>query len=180
MTARRLLLAAGLLIGPATAGAQDVFPATADDRIAVAVAAFRTAIVHGQLTAHGDAAPDVLCLAAMLPTSSTASLQSRLAEPDSSVVALLRERFPAVRPISACRIEPLRGALDNTSLVVERETGKRGLVIWIEPAKRNTVGAVVARLGYYENGFSAADWVCAVRRIDDEWIVNACRMTRIS
>ena len=175
-----MLLVASVMFAPAAARSQDVFPGAPADRMAVTVATFRTAIVHGQLTAHGDAVPDVLCLAQMVAAATSAPLRDRLLDPDSAVVALLRERMPNVRPMSACRIEPRRGPRDNTSLVVEQKTGKRGLVIWAEPPERDSKGAIITHIGYYEHGLSAADWVCAVRRINDEWVVNACRMKGIS
>jgi hypothetical protein len=106
--------------------------------------------------------------------------KDRLVDPDSIVMALVRAHVPEVQPMSACRIEPLRSAADNTSLVVDRASGRRGLVIWMEPPERNSLGVVVARIGYYEHGLSAAEWTCVVRRVNDEWVVNACRMTSIS
>ena len=101
-------------------------------------------------------------------------------DPDSTVVALVRERSSNVRAMSACRIDPLRSPLDRTSLVVEEKTGRRGLLIWMETAERDKAGAVIVRIGYYEHGLSAADWICAVRRIEGEWVVNGCRMMGIS
>src|SRR4051812_42309399 len=108
MLSRRILPAAAVLLAPMAGRAQDAFPVTAADSAAVAVAAFRTAIVHGQLTAHGDAVPDVLCLARMLPVPSPGTFLDRLGEPDSAVVALLRDRVGNVRPMSACSVEPRR------------------------------------------------------------------------
>ena len=82
--------------------------------------------------------------------------------------------------MSACRVEPLGSAPRNTSLVVELETGRRGLVIWMEPPKRDSTGALTVHVGYYEHGLSAADWICAVRKAQADWIVKACRMIGIS
>ena len=146
------------------------------DSVALAVAVFRAAIVHGQLTAHGGAVPAVICLAQVGSRRPT----NQFDEPDSAVIARIRERVPVARPMSACLVEPLRSARDNTPLVVERATGRRGIIVWMQAPARNTTGALTVGIGYYEHGLSAADWICAVRRDGTEWIVNACRMTRIS
>ena len=148
----------------------------APDSVALAVAVFRTAIVQGQLTAHGGAVPEVLCLA----RAPWQRPDGKSADPDSAVVARIREKTPTARPMSACRVDPLGSAVRNTSLVVERATGRRGLVIWAAPPQADVMGAVTVLIGYYEHGLSAADWSCAVRRAHDEWIVNACTMLRIS
>ena len=147
------------------------------DSVALGVAVFRTAIVQGQLTAHGGAVPEVLCLA----RSPWHGVGPSSADPDSAVVAQIHTKTPTVRPMSACMVEPLgTNAVRNTSLVVERATGRRGLVIWAATPQRDSTGALTVRIGYYEHGLSAADWSCAVRQANDEWIVNACRMLSIS
>jgi hypothetical protein len=164
-----------LLHIPIATGAQQSGIVAPIDSTALAVAVFRTAIVQGQLTAHGRAIPEVLCLA----TASRRAGQ-RYGEPDSIVVARVREQVQMVRPISACRIDPLQGAPWNTSLVVETATGRRGLVIWVDTPQRDSTGAVTVHIGYYEHGLSGADWMCAVRAGQTDWIVNACRMISIS
>ena len=150
--------------------------AQATDSVAIAVAAFRTAIVQGQLTAHGGAVPEVLCLA----RAPWQRPSVEFTDPDSAVVARIREKTPMARPMSACRVDPLGSADRNTSLVVERATGRRGLVIWAGTPQADVMGAITVLVGYYEHGLSAADWSCAVRRVHGEWIVNACTMLRIS
>ena len=167
-------LIGSLLLAPVATGAQKSRGADSRDSVALAVAVFRTAIVHGQLTAHGGSIPEVLCLAV------AQRVGQRFGEPDSTVVARVRVQTPTVRPMSACRIDPLRGAADHSSLVVERETGRRGLVIWMDTPKPDSTGALTVHVGYYEHGLSAADWICAVRPGEADWIVNACRMISIS
>ena len=147
----------------------------ATDSVALAVAMFRAAIVQGQLTAHGGAVPEVLCLA-----RSSVQWGGNYSDPDSIVVARIQQETPTARPFSACRIDPLDSAPRNASLVVERATGRRGLVIWAGTPERNSTGALTVPLGYYEHGLSAAGWSCAVRRTQDEWFVNACVMRWIS
>lgn len=155
-------------------GLASVAHGQATDSVALAVATFRTAIVQGQLTAHGGAIPEVLCLAR------SSGGRGNYSDPDSIVVARIRVETPSARPFSACRIDPLGSAPRNTSLVVERETGRRGLVIWIDTPQRDSTGALTVAVGYYEHGLSAAGWTCAVRRTQDEWFVNACVMRWIS
>jgi hypothetical protein len=156
-------------------GFASVARAQAADSVALTVAMFRTAIVQGQLTAHGGAVPEVLCLA-----RAAAAWGGSYSDPDSIVVARIQEQTSVARPVSACRIDPLGSAPRNTSLVVERETGRRGLVIWVGTPQRDSSGTLTVAVGYYEHGLSAAGWSCAVRRTQDEWFVNACVMRWIS
>jgi hypothetical protein len=149
----------------------------ATDSVALTVAMFRAAIVQGQLTAHGGAVPEVLCLAR---STSSRGVGGNYSDPDSIVVARVRQQSPTARPVSECRIDPLDSAPHNTSLVIERATGRRGLVIWVGALERDSTGALTVPLGYYEHGLSAAGWSCAVRRTQDEWFVNACVMRWIS
>lgn len=153
----------------ANLGLASVARGQATDSVALMVATFRAAIVQGQLTAHGGAVPEVLCLA-----RSALRVGGKYSDPDSIVVARIQLETPAARPYSACRIEPLDSAPHNTSLVVERATGRRGLVIWATTPERDSTGKLTVALGYYEHGLSAAGWSCAVRRTRDEWFVNAC------
>jgi hypothetical protein len=147
----------------------------ATDSVALSVATFRAAIVQGQLSAHGGAVPEVLCLA-----RASGGHGGGYSDPDSVVVARVRQQTPAARSVSECRIDPLGSAPHNTSLVVERATGRRGLVIWVGTPARDSTGALRVSVGYYEHGLSAAGWSCAVRRTGDEWFVNACVMLWIS
>ena len=156
-------------------GLASVAQGQATDSIALTVAVFRAAIVQGQLTAHGGAVPEVLCLA-----RSTVRWGGNYSDPDSIVVARIQLETPMARPYSACRIDPLDSAPQNTSLVVERATNRRGLVIWAGTPERDSTGKLTVALGYYEHALSAAGWSCAVRRTQDEWFVNACVMRWIS
>ena len=167
MRLRTAALLANLALASAARG-------QATDSVAVAVAAFRAAIVQGQLTAHGGAVPEVLCLAR------SPAGHGNYTDPDSIVVARIQDQTPTARSFSACRIDPLGSAPRNTSLVVERATGRRGLVIWVGTPERDSTGALTVTVGYYEHGLSAAGWSCAVRRTQDEWFVNACVMRWIS
>jgi len=153
--------------------------AQAVDSVALAVAVFRTAVVHGQVTAHGGAVPKVFCLANMV-TRPAGDTQPRYVAPDSSVVAGVREHVPNAVPMSECTIEPLRSARDPTSLVVHPLSGRRGIVVWMQPPARDSTGALTVDIGYNENGLSAGWWKCAVRRIDAEWVVNACRLLGVA
>lgn len=149
------------------------------DSIALAVAVFRTAVVHGQLTAHATAVPQVVCLANMVKRPAGDARPWYVA-PDSSVVARVREHVPNVVPMSECTVEPLRSVRDPTSLVVHRLSGRRGIVVWMQPPARDNTGALTVDVGYNENGLSAGWWRCAVRRINAEWVVNACRLLGVA
>jgi hypothetical protein len=147
----------------------------ATDSVALAVAVFRTAALHGQLASHAGAVPQVICLANAIKRP-PGDAGPRYVAPDSAVVARVREHIPTAVSMSECTIEPLRGARDHTSLVVHPSTGRRGIVVWMEPLARDTTGALAVNIGYHENGLSAGWWTCAVRRINSEWVVNACRL----
>jgi hypothetical protein len=151
----------------------------ATDSVAVAVATFRTAIVQGQLTAHGGAVPEVICLANMVQRP-RGDAGSRYVAPESAVVARVREHVPTAVPMSECTVEPLRSPRDHTSLVVHPSSGRRGIIVWMQPPARDSTGALAVDIGYYENGLSAGWWTCAVRRINVEWVVNACRLLGVA
>jgi hypothetical protein len=178
MDCRQLALVGALVLAPGVSRAQATDPVDHADSIALSVAVFRVAIVHGQLTAHGAAVPEVFCLAmARFGPSPTGE---RFGEPDSTVVARVSEKFSNARPMSACHVDPRSNATDHRSLVVERATERRGIVVWMEPPARDTTGALTVHIGFNENGLSAAYWICAIRRTAQEWVVNACRMIGIS
>lgn len=149
------------------------------DSVALAVAVFRTAVVHGQLTAHAGAVPQVICLANMVkrPRGDVGPLY---VGPDSTVVARVREHVPNVVSMSECTIEPRRSASDHTSIVVHPMSGRRGIVVWMEPPARDSTGSLKVSIGYLEHGLSAGWWKCAVRRIGSEWVVNACDLLGIA
>jgi hypothetical protein len=180
MTIRPLGLLAFLLMWPLVVRAQSSPAGEATDSTSLFAAIFRVAAVHGQLTSHSDAVPQVFCLARRDSGVADGNWMGRLVAPDSVVVARVRERVPKARPLSACRVRPRTSARNNRTAVVERATGRRGILIWAMAPARDVSGALVVRVGYYEHGFSTAEWTCAVRRSDDEWIVNACHMLRTS
>lgn len=176
---RQLGLVASVLV-PALVHAQDVATSERADSTSLFAAIFRVAAVHGQLTSHSDAVPQVICLARRGPLAKGAEWISQYASPDSGVVARVRERIANVRPLSECRVEPRSLARDNRSAVTERSTGRRAILIWVNAPQYDAAGELKVRVGYYEHGLSSAEWVCAVRRMEDEWLVNACRLVLMS
>jgi hypothetical protein len=163
---------AGLMCGvllPMTAQSQ------ATDSVAIAVAAFRTAALHGRLTSHAADVPRVICLANMVkrPPGDVGALY---VGPDSTVVARVREHVPNVVSMSECTIERRRSARDHTAAVLHPLSGRRGIVVWMEPPARNSSGSLEVSIGYSEHALSGGWWKCAVRRIKSEWVVNACEL----
>lgn len=184
MRSRMIALFAGLLLLPGATAAQAGGASGATDSTALSIALFRAAVDLGRRTAHGAAAPEVLCLARRLPPALAADWTAQYAEPDSAAVAQLRQELrdelPAVRPLTACRIDPIGAAPRSVSLVVERATGRPGLLVWAAAPAGDGAGGLSVRVGYYEHGVSAADWRCAVRREGERWVVDGCRLERIS
>lgn len=144
-----------------------------------AVAVFERAIDLGVQTAPGDRRTDVLCIAIRsVGASSRVSWRETFADPPPSVLTALQRKHASVRPYSACDIEPLRPPSDRSSLVSERATGARGLLLWMEGEDLESTDQV--GIGYYENGLSAAEWHCAVRRESGATHVGTCDLVSIS
>jgi hypothetical protein len=184
MRPRIITLFAGLFLLPGAAAAQAASAPAPADSTALAVALFRTAIDLAQRTAHGAAASEVVCLSRRRRSRLAGDGTPGSAAPDSAVVARLqaemREELPIVRPVNACRVDPLGSAPRSVSLVVERATGRRGLLVWATAPTADGPGRLSVEVGYYQHGLSAADWRCAVRREGEGWLVDGCRLERIS
>jgi hypothetical protein len=85
----------------------------ATDSVALAVAVFRTAALHGQLTSHAGVVPQVICLANMVQRP-PGDVRPRYGAPDSAVVARVGEHVPNVVSMSECTIEQRRSPTDHT------------------------------------------------------------------
>src|SRR5687768_311372 len=104
------LLAASL---PASGSAQDI-RVSAADTLALAVTIFRVAFSNGTQTAHAAAQPELVCV----------GRASELGDPPTAVIDSLQSgRTLLVRPISACRREPLGRSTRGVSLMVDTLTG---------------------------------------------------------
>jgi hypothetical protein len=75
-----------------------------------------------------------------------------------------------IRPISACRTEPLRGSRRGVPLVVDTVTGKRGISVSASEPVFASDGTFTVEMRYYEHGLSAAGWTCTGRRRSSDGI----------
>jgi hypothetical protein len=148
----------------------------------LAFATFRIAITNGQLTSHGAAAPDVICLSRRASHEPSGANRPYSYDPQPAVLARLRRerRTTTLQPGSVCRTEQLGSAPRHTSLVVDTTSGRRGIRVWIDEPVFTAPNVGTIDMGYYEHGLSSAHWQCAVRRLNAKWVVNACQMLSIS
>jgi hypothetical protein len=80
---------------------------------------------------------------------------------------------PPVHKASDCTIDPYKG-------VVEKATGKRGLVFWVKSIKWISSTDAEVDGGYFEDGLSASHNTYIVSRATGRWVVSKERMTRLS
>jgi hypothetical protein len=142
------------------------------------VALFRRAIALGSRAAYCEIPTDLLCVALRRERRPGDSWEDRFLDPDPAVVQQLRQSYAAVRPYSACEIEPLR-PLQEGSLVVEPATGKRGLLLWVTQIQEVPGEPMKILVGYYQHGRSAGGWRCSLTRQDAEWVATDCQLERI-
>ena len=149
-------------------------PVSRADSLELSTVIFRTAIEHATRTSYRAPHPRLVCLAAG---------EQRSADPFPEVIAALQSIDSlVVRPMSACRREPLGSfaASTRTPLVVDTLTGKRGIMISASNPRFADDGTLTVEVGYYEHGLSSAGWTCTGRRQSIGWAITTCRMTRIS
>lgn len=165
------VLAAGLVTGmPLSVQAQG--PTTRADSVALVIAIYGVAFTNGTQTAHAATLPDLVCVQGPRPG----------VDPPRAVLdALQRDRSLLVRPMSACKTEPLGGATRGISLVVDTLTGKRGISVSAGEPKFEADGSFTVETGYYQHGLSGAGWLCRGRRRSDQgWEITSCTMRWIS
>ena len=144
----------------------DAFPSHdfALDSLAIA-----TAIQHGLRTAHPRGDVRLVCV----------SIGN--ADPQPLLLAGIRSEGVTLRPGSACHTEQPNGRGTDRSLVVERAGGElRGISINVGRRIVMVEGSLRFQVSYYQNYLSAADWQCTVRRRGKTWVLDTCRLERIS
>lgn len=163
-------LTVGLTASMRTTDAQT--PTTQADSAALAVAIYRVAFTNGTHTAHAATLPDVVCVQGQRPG----------VDPSPAILDSLQEgRSSLVRPMSACKIQALRGSPRGVSLVVDTLTGKRGITVWAGEPTFAADGSFTVDTRYYQHGLSAGDWRCKGRRRSDQgWEITSCTLLRIS
>lgn len=168
MTRKRLWLASGVLAaGLLLAGVIyiAVFPSGSEppprsqfvDDIREAV--FRYQFVHNNRGLRGV---DVFFLALGQNT-----------DPSQEFLKRFAGHTPPVKPVSACRIDPLRGVFD-------KDTGKGGLVFRVEGIAWVNDKKVEVEGGYYRNGLAASGNVYTVESKSGKWVVVGDKMLWIS
>jgi hypothetical protein len=172
----------------AMAGVAQAQPVSAADSLALSITVYNAAFRNGVETAYR--AP-LVCVRGLRPPPDPGdgpreSFQKRqvaTADPPLAVLAALqKDRAMIVRPMSACRTEPL-GEFNrsiSTSLVVDTLTGERGISISASMpvfAKDGTFSFVTE---YYQHGLSGGGWRCEGRRERDAWIIVKCTELWIS
>jgi hypothetical protein len=160
--------------------AQGRSPVGATDT-AMMAAIFRTAVREGLYTAHGANAPALVCIGLAGSAPLRPDYLERLVDPPITLVrALQRSRTLDIRPSSTCGIERQEGAPRHTSLVADRRTGKRGILVWVQDPLRQPDGTYVVEFGYFEHGLSAGEWKCTVRRRPSGWEVAPCTLLGVA
>lgn len=94
-------------------------------------------------------------------------------DPSDSFIKRFAGDTPAVRKVSECTADPYKGVVDKSS-------GKRGLVLrvkiikWISQAEAEVVG------GYFEDGLSASGNTYTVTKTKGTWRVSKAWMNWLS
>ena len=157
---------------PAMLAAQSVGPQTRADSISLAIAIYEVAVSNGTQTAHSDAKAALVCVGGF----------QRATDPPAEVLEALRARRTLlIRPLSACKREPLGSESGGGSLVVDTLTGARGISVSSTAPVFDAEGVFVVNTRYYEAGLSAGEWRCrGRRRPDGAWAITTCTMLWIS
>jgi hypothetical protein len=164
------LLAIAYLVGATSSHAQG--PGTRADSLALAIAIYEVAVSNGTQTAHADTTPALVCVGGNQPAT----------DPPAEVLEALRARRTLlIRPLSACKTEPLSREGWGRSLVVDTLTGARGISVSATAPTFGAKSAFVFNTHYYQNGLSAGEWQCrGKRRSDGGWAITTCTMLWIS
>ena len=181
MNRRAMTAVAILAITPGLGSAQE--PKSAADTLALTLTIYTAAFTNGTQTAHAAAAPELVCVRGLTThplDQPLARMESQLDPPAAVLNALQKDRALLVRPMSACRREPLRPGTGSMSLVVDTLTGKRGISISASTPVFGPSGTFFFTTGYYEHGRSAGGWTCEGRRERDSWVITKCEMRWIS
>jgi hypothetical protein len=158
-------------------------PSTAADSLALTLTIYATAFTNGTQTAHADRLPEVVCVRGLTTSALDRPLgrtESEQDPPAAVLTALRKDRALLVRPMSACRREPLRAGTGSMSLVVDTLTGKRGISISASTPVFRPSGTFTFTTSYYQGGRSAGGWTCEGRRERDAWVVTKCELGWIS
>ena len=161
------LILGSVLVAVSSLKAQ--IPRTRADSKDILVIMYHNAFQNGLKTAHASEAPALVCVG-----------RDKKDAPLFVLSALADSTRLLIRPLSACRTEPLRSPSTGQSLVVDTLTGKRGITIDVYGPAFNADGTFTFWTSYYENGRSAGDWECIGEAKGFGWQVASCRLTRIS
>jgi hypothetical protein len=124
-------------------------------------AVFRHQFDHNASGQRTDAA--VYCL----------SVGSKETDPSDEFMKRFADHKPPVRKLSECNVDPVNG-------VVDKSTGKSGLIFrvtsitWVSDMEVGVAG------GYYEAGLSSSGNTYTVRKEQGKWKVTADKMNWIS
>ena len=104
------------------------------------------------------------------------------ADPRAELLSKLQVgRAFALRPGSTCHVDTTGGPSTDRSLVAERSgTGLRGISVRVSSLTLTAEGTATFRVSYYQHYLSSADWFCAARRREKSWVIDRCRLERIS
>ena len=160
--------------------AQRGAPTTGPDSAALWGVIFRAAVDSGLRTSYPAARPRLVCVAFHRSVRADGTVEA-LSDPPAGVIATLAQIDSLiVRPVSACRLEPLGDGLSEIPLMVDALTRKRGIRVSASSPQFAPNGSFTVLLGYYEHGLSSAGWTCTGRRGRVTWEITTCRMDWIS
>jgi hypothetical protein len=139
------------------------------------VAVLQTAIRYALDTAYR---PEVVCVSDL---NDGRAGEARELDPPAAVLSRLTvPRDILLRPISGCRQEPLSRPV-NRQLVVDTLTGKRGLRVRATAPIFTSRTSFTVRLGYYQGGLSAAEWICDGTVSRDSGVeITRCKLDWVS
>ena len=101
------------------------------------------------------------------------SLGDKANDPSDDFIKRFARHTPPVRKVSGCRY-------DNGGFVLDRETGKKGLLFRIKGVTWKSDTEAKVEIGYYEQGLSA-DWsTYALSKEKGKWKVTDTKLNSIS
>ena len=138
---------------------------TGQEDPALLAAIYRRTFTLGKQDAGDLAKPAVLCL--RVGRDSTVDV-------DRSVLVLLADHQPPVRPYSACTI-----TMPNEYAVTDKGTGRRAWILGIT-AVASRGDSTIVYSDFYVGPLFAAGWVCNATHETSGWVVGKCTMRWIS
>ena len=96
-------------------------------------------------------------------------------DPPPALIARFRRNNPAVKPLSACRMEP-----DGVRSVFDLETGGRAVIFRAGPPEWESDTEAVVIAGHHLTGLGGAEFSYRMRYVDGAWTVVSSRQLWIS